>query len=389
MFGRAFRLFRVHGIDVRADVSWLVILLLVAWSFWARFVVLHERSAWLAVPMAATATVLLFGSVIAHELAHALEARRRGVHVGGITLFLFGGATETRFDVRRPIDELALTAAGPLVSLALSGLLGLVAYAAGWGGATVVAETVGVVAWLNLALALFNLLPGAPLDGGRILRALVWHRTGDRRRATLVAADAGRVIAMLLVSLGLLLFLTVAGFLGGLWLVFIGWFLFRAASGERWHAEVEGILATRRVGQLAARVSPVPASTPVAVAVDEWFTVLDVDAVPVSDHGRVVAVLDVDGVRTLPAGRRAAVPAADVARPVDELPHVDEDEPATALLDALARAPLAVVTEGGHVVGTVTRARLVAWLERLRRLGGPSPSGRSRNGTGGPRSSMG
>src|SRR4051794_18079946 len=189
---RGARLARIGGITVRADASWLIAVALVTWSFWDRFDNDRRFGGNAAFLMALAAAVLFFVSVLAHELAHALEARSRGVPVGGITLFLFGGATEMQVEARRPIDEFAFTAVGPFTSLTVGCLFGLLAVTADHRGLAEAAEVFGVAGWLNVGLAAFNLLPGAPLDGGRIVRAVAWKLTGNRPRAVRIAARAGQ-----------------------------------------------------------------------------------------------------------------------------------------------------------------------------------------------------
>jgi Zn-dependent protease len=223
---------RIGGVDVRVDSSWFVIAALVTWSFWARFE--GGRDTPVALAMAIAAAALFFGSVLAHEVAHALEARHRGIEVRSITLYLFGGATETASEARRPGDEFAVTAVGPWTSLVLGCAFGLLAYAADRADASAVGEVAALLAWVNLVLAFFNLLPGAPLDGGRILDSIVWRVTGDHERARRVATGAGRLLGFALVGLGVAEALLVSdGLLGGVWLAFIGWFLVQAATAER------------------------------------------------------------------------------------------------------------------------------------------------------------
>src|SRR5438874_1301 len=181
MFSRARTFMRIGGIPVRADTSWLIVLALLTWSFWTRFNLSYPAGT--ALVIGVIAAVLFSLSVIAHEIAHALEARHRGIPVGGITMYLFGGATEVYSDeVRRPGGEFALTEVGPWTSIVLASAFGVIAYVSGRLGVQWVADLCGELGWLNLLLGIFNLLPGAPLDGGRILAAIVWRITGDRWR---------------------------------------------------------------------------------------------------------------------------------------------------------------------------------------------------------------
>lgn len=230
MFGNAARIGRIAGIDIRVHATWVFIALLIGWTFYARFQFLYDELATgETVALAAAGVVIFFGSILLHELSHSLMAKARGITVRSITLFLFGGATDADVQSRGPGAEFAVTIVGPLTSVVVGGVL-WAASAAVPGDGGPLTGMLGYLAWINVALAVFNLLPGFPLDGGRILRALLWRSTGDLERATNVAATSGRIVGYGLVALGLFLF--VATGRGGLWLALIGWFLAQAATAE-------------------------------------------------------------------------------------------------------------------------------------------------------------
>jgi len=321
VFGRALTVARVRGIDIRVDVSWIFIALLITWSFWVRFTTGgSEYASGVAAVMAFVAAVLFFASILVHELAHALEAQRRGVTVAGITLFVFGGVTESRFDVRRPVDELSLTIVGPLSSFLIAALFGMVSLAASGADLDAVADVVGLVGWINLALGAFNLLPGAPLDGGRVLRSVVWWVTRDRRRATRVAAHAGQILGAVMVAIGVLQFVALPDLpVGGLWLALIGWFLLQAARAELQQAELEKLLDGRTVGDMLPADSRVDAATaipPDAPLEEIDFAAAAIDALePVERDGAVLVRDDAGTVRVLTTAR--------VARFLQELTSLD------------------------------------------------------------------
>lgn len=384
MFGNSFPLFSVRGIDVRADLSWLFIVALVSWSFYSRFIIWYEREAGPALIMAIAAAVLFFGSVVVHELAHALEAQRRGVHVAGITLFVFGGATHSKFDVKRPGDEFALTAIGPYSSLVLAAAFGLAALGADEAGLDATGEVLGNLGWLNLALAIFNLLPGAPLDGGRILRAAVWKATGDRRRAIVVASNAGRILGGLIIVLGVVQLLTVTG-IGGLWFILIGWFLYRAATAERTQAEVKDLVSDRRAGDLMTEAEPIPASSTVEEAIDRWFVPHEADMFLVRDDGRIVGVIDVRTVMGTDRSERPSTVVGDLARHVEDMRTVDADAPAEVVVDTiLEEGEPVLVTRGSQPAGVVSPERLQRTLSRMHGLqgGGRRPGRRASSDRG-------
>lgn len=370
---RSLTLGRISGIELHIDQSWLLVALLVVWIFWTRFTSgAQHHSVGAALVMAVAATVLFFLSVLAHELAHALEAQHRGLRVGGITLHVFGGTTAIASEARRPRDEFALTAVGPFTTVVVASALGLVAYASGRFGLAEVAEVTGVLGWLNLLLAAFNLLPGAPLDGGRILTSVVWRITGDRLRAGVVAARAGRALGGLLVAAGLLeTFFVLDGFVGGLWLVFLGWFLYQAALSEERQIELERLLVGRPARDLVVdEAEAVEPGTSLGWIVQTWFRRYHLEAVPVDDHGTTVGIVHVDDVSRVAPEQRFQATAADVMRPITDVPRVAADESAVAVLTAVGQDGLVAITDGDAVVALITGRQLVGALERLRLLDG-------------------
>jgi Zn-dependent protease len=201
MFGTSWRVGRIAGIELRIDSSWAVIALLITYSMYLRVSILYESlSTAGAVGIAILAAVLFFGSVLIHELAHALVSQTRGIRVQDITLFLFGGVTRARVESRGPGDEFLIAVVGPLTSGILAALFGIVAGFSRDVLSSPLVGTLGYLAWINLLLAGFNLLPGFPLDGGRLLRSAIWKATGSFGRATRVASVAGQGVGWLLVA---------------------------------------------------------------------------------------------------------------------------------------------------------------------------------------------
>jgi len=234
VFGRSFEIFRVFGFPIRVDPSWVPVAALVTWSLASS--VFPALAPGLSPPvywgMGAIAALGLFASVIVHELAHSLVARRHGISIRGITLFFFGGVAEMACEPPSARSELLVAAAGPAASLAVGGAgWGMLMAATASGAPAPASAVIGYLALTNGVLALFNLVPAFPLDGGRVLRSLLWGWTGDLRRATRISSGVGAAFGFLLVGLGLLRALWAADLMGGLWWVLLGLFVRNAAAG--------------------------------------------------------------------------------------------------------------------------------------------------------------
>lgn len=384
MFPRALRIARIRGVDVRLDPTWLVIAVLVVWSFLARWSV-TGRPGTVAATMAVAGALGFFASVLAHELGHAFEARHRHLQVHGITLFLFGGVTEMDMHTRRPRDEFTVAAIGPWISLVLAAVFGLVTAALDWylpGRSAEVATVTGTLGWVNLGLALFNIVPGAPLDGGRVLRAALWAVLGDRHRAQLAAARAGQVLAVSIWVGGAWWVARRPGIvLNALWIGFVGFFMFNAARGERAQARTMQLVDGHTAGLFASHDRPaVAADTPLDQLDLEMTTTRGEDRYAVLADDRIVGVLTTAAVAEVPATDQPLRTAADVMVPVADLPTVTHDAPVLDALTQLHEHDVVGVVRDGDVVGLVDRARAHAALRRLQQLrrqqgDGTSPAG--------------
>ncbi len=363
---------RIAGFPVNVHWSVLVILWLFTWSLASTLpgsVKGYSPVAYWAA--GACGALVLLASLVAHELAHAVVARRAGVSVGSVTLWLFGGVTTLGGEAKTPRAAFRIAIAGPATSLALAAIFGgLVAALPTVGAAPIV---VGVASWLagiNLLLGLFNLLPGAPLDGGRVLRAFLWRRHGDSVRASIGAAHAGRVVAFILIALGLAEFL-LGGLVGGVWLAFIGWFIFAASREEEMRISTQQMFSGVRVGDaMTAR----PHTAPGWISVDDFvqrYVLGDRhSAYPVVDqNGSVSGLITLRQLRDVAPGRRGATTVGEVAQPLHEVPSGVPQEPLTALLERMAPAgprSRALVFEGGQVVGIVTLTDVARLIEVYR-----------------------
>jgi len=355
------RLGRIAHIEVGIHWSVLVIMVLLVWSLaGATLPELAPGSSdsvyWL---VAVIGVLLLFASLLAHELAHSVVAERRGVSVDGITLWLLGGVSQLHGEAKTPRDEFDITAAGPLTSVALAfGFGAIAALVAAIGGPTVLVAGLGWLAAINGLLAVFNLIPGAPLDGGRLLHAAVWHRSGDRARATMVATRAGGRVGYTLIGLGIVLLLL--GDLSAAWFVLLGWFLLAASRAEATHELLYGALAGVRVRDvMTPRPIVAPEDVPLSTLVDDWFLGHDCSAFPlVADDGTVTGLITLARVKSTPRHDWDRVTARDVAEPLESLATGAPNEPFPEMLERMSGATggggRALVFDAGSLVGIIT-----------------------------------
>lgn len=356
---------RLAGVPVRAQPMLAALTLLVMLSLVLRFT--PSFSELTATAMALVGSVLFVGSLLAHELAHAIVAKGRGLDVEDITLHVFGGETRITGEVRRPGDELWLSVVGPWTSIVLGCAFGLVAYVSERSGVRPVAEVAGQLGWLNVLLGAFNLLPGAPLDGGRVLDAVVWRLTGRRATANVVTTTVGQGIGVLAVVVGIIVMLgTYGGFVSGLWLAAIGWLLFTGARNERAGFELRVRLHGRTVADLTRPPLRATTDARVDVVIDQVFRPGRADAVLVTHDLRPVGVLTATRLQALPPQRRAAVTAGALAEPLDHLAKLDSSDPAVTAFSPSDGQPVVVYDSHDEVIGILTPRNLeaaVRWLE--------------------------
>ena len=317
---------------------------------------------------AVVAAVLFLASLLAHELAHSLVARRNGIEVESIVLWLLGGVAQLRGDPKTPGADFRIAIVGPLTSIALAIVFGIAAgglLQLGAGGLPT-----GVLTYLavtNAMLAVFNLIPAAPLDGGRVLRAALWRWRGNRHTAAVNAARTGRVFGFILIAIGVLQVLIGAG-LGGLWLALIGWFVVSAATAEEQQARLSGRVA----GLTAAHVMTAnPLTLDPNLTVDDFVGQVALthrfSTYPLVDpHGRLTGLVTLNRVRAVPLGARATTHLWEIACAPAEVPTARPDEPVIELLQRMhgcADGRAVVLDDAGRVVGVVSATDVARALE--------------------------
>jgi len=361
-------LFKVAGIQIAIDYSWIVVFLLVCWSLSAGYFP-HEYPGygWAQyLVVGVVATLLFFASVVTHELAHSLVANRLGQPVRRITLFIFGGMAHLSRQPSNASAEIQISAVGPLTSLALGALFWVCTrIAVGSGLPLLWAAVFKYLAFVNVALALFNLLPGFPLDGGRVLRGLLWRRSGNLRAATARAADWGAGIAFGLMALGLVEILGGA-LIGGLWLIFIGMFL-RGAARAGYH----GVVVEQALGGATVRdlmVSDpviVPGDRTVSQAIEEHFLRHGFGGFPVGEPGQIEGLVSLAQIKHCPADQRAHRQVREVMRPADAAVTIAATASVSDALRQMVTADSArlLVTDGGRVIGLITLSGLTRFIQ--------------------------
>lgn len=371
--GSGFKLGRIAGVEIGIHPSWLVIGFLVTYSlavgqFPLQYSGWTDAEYWI---VALATSILFFGSVLAHEISHALIARRFGLNVSGITLFIFGGATSLEGEPERPRDEALIAAAGPLSSLVLGAVL--------IGADTLVTQPqvsalLGWLAFINVTLGLFNLIPGFPMDGGRILRALLWKLRGDRFGATRNAALVGRIFGYLLIGLGVVIAFQTGSVFSGVWLALIGWFLSTAAEST-----VAQMSVARTLRGISVR--EVMDAEPPSVGPNESVAQLVHEHMLHGEHrsflvrhsdGGLAGIVSLSDVRRVPREQWDVARVTDIMTRYAELATIgpeDQVEDAMQLLQEREVNQLPVVIDGRSVVGLLTRSGVLRLIDTRLKLG--------------------
>jgi Zn-dependent protease/CBS domain-containing protein len=371
----AWQIGRLFGIPLRVHISWLIIFGLISWSLAAGYfpTQLPDLPVWSYWLKAIVAAAMFFVSIILHELGHSLVARHHGIGIASITLFVFGGVSQMKEEPSQARQELQIAIVGPVISLALAVLFGVLSALTATGGEpTPLGVVLSYLAAVNLLVAVFNMLPAFPLDGGRVVRALLWLRSGDAMRATQAAARVGRLLALGLMAVGV--FRLVGGNFFGLWLMLIGWFIMQAGSASVAQASLQQALSGLRVRDvMATEVKTVPPDATLRDLIEDYFIRYTYGGYPVlNKDGRVVGLVTLHQLRNTPVEGRATTRVERVMLPLEASLVVDPGTPVADALDRMVRGGVGrlMVLERDRLVGLITANGIVHLTQIRSSLGG-------------------
>lgn len=361
------RVARIMGIDVRINVSWLLIFVLVGVSLGETFraeVAGFPGGAWPWVIGFLTAAVF-FACLLAHEVSHSIVAKRNGVPINRITLFIFGGVAEMSEDVSTARAELKMAIAGPLVTFALGGIFyGLYFLADAAAASPALVAPLLFLGSLNLFVGVFNLLPGFPLDGGRVLRAAIWQVTGDLRKSTKIASVGGQVIAGIIAAGGVFMLFAFQLALSGIWLLVIAAFLFQLSRAAYQQTLFKLAAENTRVGDIMYTGVPVvQATTSLEELRSRFFSGYHLPIFPVAENGRLIGIVGRDDLYSVAPSEWSVLDTGRIARPLEPDQVISPDTPLDKVMKTmLSREEFALVAEGNDVKGILTREELMRYI---------------------------
>lgn len=373
---RKYNLFKVLGFEISLDISWFFILALIVWTLGAGYFPsiypsLSPATHWI---MGGVAAILLFISVLVHELSHSVVARSRGLQISGIRLFIFGGVSEMTEEPESAGDEFKIAVVGPLTSLVLAIIFFALSFLPIRGWSLPTFAILRYLALLNFALAIFNLIPGFPLDGGRVLRAILWGRSHNLQKATNTATTVGKGFAFILIAFGAITALS-GSLIGGIWYIFIGMFLNMAAeSGKQQTIMRQALIGVKVRDLMSQDVVHVDPGLSCHELVDDYILKYRFDMFPVMrNDGVLVGLVSLDDVKKLPRDEWATSPVQQVMEPVREELILHPDEEAVDCLSRMVtsheQGRMPVVDDKNDLVGVVTRRDIMNLLRIKTDLG--------------------
>jgi Zn-dependent protease len=361
-----FRLGKIFGIQIGVHYSWLFIFILLTWSLAGSYypAVYPDFSATTSWILGVLSSLLLFGSVLAHELGHSVVAQRRGIPVKSITLFIFGGAASITKEADTPGAEFSMAITGPAVSFGLAGIFWLIYFIVS-DASQVVGAVALYLAQINAILGVFNLVPGFPLDGGRVFRSILWATTKDFRRATRIATGTGQGFAYFLIVGGVgIAFLF--GILSGLWLALIGWFLANAASASYRQTIITDLLREGRVKDImTADFKSVPSDLSLQQTLHDYFMQYNQHALPVMIGQKLEGLITMTDIKKKPREQWPSVLVSKVMTGAGELKTVGPEDGLNTVLQLLESGNLnqLPVLSGQKLIGLVSRSDLIRYIK--------------------------
>jgi Zn-dependent protease/CBS domain-containing protein len=353
---------RIYGIEIRLHYTWLIVFLMVVWSVGFSYMPLQYpgQGSLIYLIVGVSSAAIIFLSVLFHELCHSIVAKRMGILVPSIVLFLFGGVSQIAEEPREPRGELKMAAVGPLSSLLLAGIFAAARLLLS-SGKLAVSAVLQYGFMINLMLGLFNLLPAFPMDGGRVLRAILWMRSKSLISATRKSTLVAELISYAFIGLGFLSIFSGA-LADGMWLIFLGWFIKGGAEASLRHTVIAQALAKEKVRDFMS--SPVCTASPdwsLEEAVNECFSKYTHGGFPVIDEGRLKGILAAEDVRRIPRDRWKDTTVEEAMTPSSRLVTVDPDDPASEALIKISKYDVGrlPVVKDGKLIGIITRSDLM------------------------------
>jgi Zn-dependent protease/predicted transcriptional regulator len=372
MLGGGIPIGKAFGIAIKLHYSWFVVFLLVAWSLAANYfpATYPDWGLPLAIAAGIITSLLFFGSVLAHELMHSLVAKSEGIPVQAITLFIFGGVSQMVEEPKRPQDEFRMAIAGPLTSLVLGGI-----FLAIWfllqGGFEFIVAIAFWLGWINIFLAGFNLVPGFPLDGGRVLRSLLWWRSQNLKRSTKTASTVGRVVGYIFIFVGIW-FIFQGNWLNGLWLALIGWFLESAASGSYRQLALQEMLKGHKVVEaMTTDCAVIPPEQTIEQLVHNNILTSGKRCFPVVQSNGIVGLITIHDIKSVPRDQWSTRTVREAMTPFDKLKTVSPNDDLAMAMQILAEVNInqVLVVKDGTIIGMVARDNLISFINLRGELG--------------------
>jgi Zn-dependent protease/predicted transcriptional regulator len=367
MFKSSIKLFKVFGIEIRLNYSWFIIFALFAYYFGFYYFpsYLPGLNRGLLALITIVTVIVFFISVLIHEMSHSLVARRRGTPVERITLFLFGGMAQIEKEPETPYSEFIMAIAGPVASFVLAGMFGVIWFFT--RDIRPMAIPIGYLAVINLVLGIFNMLPGYPLDGGRVLRSIIWKVTGNLKRATFVASTAGRVLGFMIIAGGIY-FIFTGNFLNGIWLSFIGWFLQSSAQmGYRQLIIETSIKGVKVKDIINENIVYVLKDITLQGLVNDYFMKYRFGRFPViedEETQKLIGIISLHDIKEVPREEWPEVKAGDIVKPVSDSEKLSLSTSVSDAIKKMGKNNLShlVVMSGGRLRGIITKSDVMRFI---------------------------